>query len=98
MSPELKEKDRHVLFVIPYFGEHYPAKRLVCILVFHRPMLSGQYDIGLYTSPHIVAVRERIRINGSPISEEDFAKYFFEVWDMLDRNDEACGLLVTLFL
>lgn len=38
---------------------------------------------GLYTSPHLVAVRERIRINGIPISEEDFAKYFFEVWDKL---------------
>ncbi|KAI8446202.1 Mur ligase [Phakopsora pachyrhizi] len=37
--------------------------------------------IGLYTSPHLVAVRERIRIDGQPISEEMFAKYFWEVWD-----------------
>lgn len=43
--------------------------------------------IGLYTSPHLVAVRERIRINGKPIAEEDFARYFFEVWDRLERND-----------
>ncbi|KAL0949394.1 hypothetical protein HGRIS_009458 [Hohenbuehelia grisea] len=43
--------------------------------------------IGLYTSPHLVAVRERIRVNGVPISEEDFAKYFFEVWDRLEAND-----------
>ncbi|KAG6880366.1 hypothetical protein C0992_007777 [Termitomyces sp. T32_za158] len=28
--------------------------------------------IGLYTSPHLVAVRERIRINGTPISEDQF--------------------------
>lgn len=41
---------------------------------------------GLYTSPHMVAVRERIRINGAPLSEEDFAKFFFEVWDKLDAN------------
>ncbi|THH11485.1 hypothetical protein EW145_g640 [Phellinidium pouzarii] len=34
-----------------------------------------------------VAVRERIRINGTPISEEDFAKYFFQVWDRLEKND-----------
>ncbi|KAL5508207.1 MET7 [Sanghuangporus vaninii] len=46
-----------------------------------------QWKIGLYTSPHLVAVRERIRINGKPIAEEDFAKYFFEVWDRLEKND-----------
>ncbi|KAI0126397.1 tetrahydrofolylpolyglutamate synthase, partial [Xylariales sp. AK1849] len=34
--------------------------------------------IGLFTSPHLIAVRERIRINGVPITEEVFAKYFFE--------------------
>ncbi|KAG6911229.1 hypothetical protein DXG01_003096 [Tephrocybe rancida] len=42
--------------------------------------------IGLYTSPHLVAVRERIRVNGIPISEEQFATYFFEVWDRLSAN------------
>ncbi|CAI4212334.1 unnamed protein product [Parascedosporium putredinis] len=36
--------------------------------------------IGLYTSPHLVSVRERIRINSEPLSEELFARYFFEVW------------------
>ena len=46
-------------------------------------------DAGLYTSPHLVAVRERIRINGEPISEELFAKYFFEVWDKLEENTQV---------
>lgn len=41
---------------------------------------------GLYTSPHLVAVRERIRIDGVPLSEELFAKYFFEVWEKLESN------------
>ncbi|KAJ3842122.1 Mur ligase [Lentinula raphanica] len=45
------------------------------------------WKVGLYTSPHLVAVRERIRINGRPLSEEDFTKYFFEVWDRLQAND-----------
>jgi len=49
------------------------------------------WKIGLFTSPHLVAVRERIRINGLPISEEDFAKYFFEVWDRLDANSERAN-------
>ena len=47
--------------------------------------------IGLYTSPHLCAVRERIRINGEPISEELFAKYFFEVWERLEQ-DQKVGL------
>ena len=44
------------------------------------------HKIGLYTSPHLRNVRERIRINGEPISEEVFAKYFFEVWEKLDST------------
>jgi folylpolyglutamate synthase len=40
--------------------------------------------IGLYTSPHLRFVRERIQINNEPISEEQFAQYFFEVWDRLE--------------
>ncbi|KAJ7638982.1 Mur ligase [Roridomyces roridus] len=45
-----------------------------------------EWKTGLYTSPHLIAVRERIRINGKPLSEEDFTKYFFEVWDRIDAN------------
>ncbi|WFC99224.1 tetrahydrofolate synthase [Malassezia yamatoensis] len=44
--------------------------------------------IGLYTSPHMIAARERIRIDGVPLSEETFARYFWEVWDSLDSNCE----------
>lgn len=43
--------------------------------------------IGLYTSPHLKSVTERIRINGKPISEDKFAKYFFEVWDRLENTE-----------
>lgn len=47
--------------------------------------------VGLYTSPHLRYVRERIQINGTPISEEMFAKYFFEVWDRLEASAKARG-------
>lgn len=43
--------------------------------------------IGLFTSPHLKTVRERLRINGSPIDETKFAKYFFEVWDTLSTTE-----------
>ena len=40
--------------------------------------------IGMYTSPHLVTVRERIRIDGSLISESQFTNYFFELWDRFE--------------
>ncbi|PHH63329.1 hypothetical protein CDD81_6103 [Ophiocordyceps australis] len=48
---------------------------------------------GLFTSPHLVAVRERICINSKPLSEELFARYFFDVWDRLgpDKHQATDG-------
>lgn len=43
--------------------------------------------IGLYTSPDTRCIRERIQINDKWITEADFTKYFFEVWDRLDLHD-----------
>ncbi|GAP88765.1 putative folylpolyglutamate synthase [Rosellinia necatrix] len=51
-------------------------------------------QIGLFTSPHLIAVRERIRLNGTPLSEELFARYFFEVWDRLGEAEQREGPLV----
>ncbi|KAJ3079309.1 Folylpolyglutamate synthetase, partial [Quaeritorhiza haematococci] len=42
---------------------------------------------GLYTSPHLQEVRERIRIDGKPLSKEAFAEHFHEVWGRLERNE-----------
>ncbi|KAI0461435.1 hypothetical protein LJB42_001104 [Komagataella kurtzmanii] len=43
--------------------------------------------VGLYSSPHLKSVRERIRINGKPLTEDLFTKYFFEVWDRLENSE-----------
>lgn len=32
------------------------------------------YNVGMYTSPHLVDTRERIQVNGKMISEKDFAR------------------------
>jgi folylpolyglutamate synthase len=37
-------------------------------------------------------VRERIQINDSPLSEAQFAKYFFETWDRLEESAKSTGL------
>src|ERR1700675_4061954 len=39
---------------------------------------------GLYTSPHLVRINERIRLNGIPISDDDFAMFH----DVVDRTAE----------
>jgi dihydrofolate synthase / folylpolyglutamate synthase len=39
---------------------------------------------GLYTSPHLVRINERIRINGQPISDDEFAL----LHDVVDRTAE----------
>lgn len=41
---------------------------------------------GLYTSPHLVHVRERIRINGEPVDEKTFAEDFFHVYDIIKKE------------
>lgn len=42
--------------------------------------------VGLFTSPHLRFVRERIQINGEMLSEEAFTRYFFDVWDRLEKH------------
>ncbi len=40
---------------------------------------------GLYTSPHLVRINERIRINGTEIDDDDFARLHGEVDRVADR-------------
>ncbi|KNC81146.1 hypothetical protein SARC_06513 [Sphaeroforma arctica JP610] len=44
------------------------------------------YRTGLYTSPHLVEVRERVRIDGKPLSKQAFTDRFNECWTMLQAN------------
>lgn len=37
-------------------------------------MRESGYRVGLYTSPHLVSLRERIQVDGEPISEPEFAE------------------------
>lgn len=45
------------------------------------PDIAGR--VGTYTSPHLVSVRERICLDGAPISQSKFTTYFFELWNRL---------------
>ncbi len=47
---------------------------------------SAGYKVGLYTSPHLVDFRERMRINGEMISKSAVT-YFVERWLAMECND-----------
>lgn len=46
-----------------------------------------QYGLktGFYSSPHLLEVRERIRLNGRPLSRQQFAKYFWECYNLIEQ-------------
>lgn len=55
---------------------------------FTESILRRGYGLrtGLFTSPHLVYPNERIRINGVPLSDEKFVRYFWEVHDTLQAT------------
>ncbi|XP_071452246.1 folylpolyglutamate synthase, mitochondrial-like isoform X2 [Hetaerina americana] len=49
---------------------------------------STSIQTGLYTSPHLIEVRERIQLNGKPISYDLFTLYFWKVYNTLMEKRE----------
>ncbi|CAD5229437.1 unnamed protein product [Bursaphelenchus okinawaensis] len=49
---------------------------------------SQNFKTGFYSSPHLVHVRERIRINGVPLTESQFIYYFNQVYDTVKTASE----------
>jgi folylpolyglutamate synthase len=47
------------------------------------------YKTGFYSSPHLVSATERIRLDGRPISQQAFAKYFWKVYTALLAKRES---------
>ncbi|XP_030000112.1 folylpolyglutamate synthase, mitochondrial-like [Sphaeramia orbicularis] len=56
-----------------------------------RILRNSGFRTGFYSSPHLVHVRERICINGWPISRQLFTKYFWEAYEQLDDSKAAHG-------
>lgn len=47
--------------------------------------VSAKIKTGLYTSPHLISVRERIKIDGKEISEENFARQSTKVREISEK-------------
>src|SRR5207237_1342942 len=48
-------------------------------------MEANEYKTGLYTSPHLVDFRERIRINGEPIDSGYIESFLQKIWADVQR-------------
>ena len=55
-------------------------------------LLASGLKTGLYTSPHLVRINERIRVNGEEISDDDFARLHGEVDRVAGRLIEKAEL------
>jgi dihydrofolate synthase/folylpolyglutamate synthase len=55
-------------------------------------LTAAGYRTGLYTSPHLVRVNERIQIGGAQIPDEDFARLYFQVDETARHLVEAGDL------
>lgn len=85
-----QDEDVDKLSVIHVSGTK--GKGSTCALC-ERILYSHGYKTGLFTSPHLVEARERIRINGRPISQEMFSKYFWKVYNNLQMTKtEVCSI------
>jgi len=45
----------------------------------------------LYSSPHLVELTERFRVNGLPVSRQVFLNHFWSVWDRLKETRHEAG-------
>ncbi|RDW81881.1 hypothetical protein BP6252_02993 [Coleophoma cylindrospora] len=69
-----------------------------CFLKAHGERTGYPRKTGLYTGPHLVCLRERLRINFEPIDEELFATYFFDVWEKFLTSRLTPGYLQLMTL
>ena len=54
--------------------------------------------VGLYTSPHLKDFRERIKINGKPISKEKVVEFVKNNFDFFNKNKLSFFEMTVLYL
>ncbi|HCJ66055.1 MAG TPA: bifunctional folylpolyglutamate synthase/dihydrofolate synthase, partial [Elusimicrobia bacterium] len=67
------ERNLQIIHITGTNGKGSTASFIAKILEF------AGYRVGLYTSPHLVDIRERIQINSIPISKKDFVRLYSEL-------------------
>ena len=69
-------------------------------------LMEAGYEVGLYTSPHLFSFRERMRVNGGPIGEEEVVKLVDEMRPYIEQMAkegnkptyfEVCTMMAFLY-
>jgi len=76
--------DPHTVFPVIHIGGTN-GKGSAAALVAEALTCAG-WRVGLYTSPHLVSFRERIRVDGVPISEEAVAMWTGQMRPLLEER------------
>lgn len=72
------------------------GKGSVCAFLNTILLHSGK-SVGMFTSPHLVSINERIRINGEKVSEDEFVKAFQKVKETVDNLQKQGGMHPSFF-
>ena len=75
-------KDRTIVHVAGTNGKGSTCAYMNSVLT------EAGYKVGMFTSPHLVSVRERIRINHALISEQEFIHCFQKIQELVTRYNE----------
>lgn len=73
------EKDLKIIHVAGTNGKGSVCADLTSVLT------EAGYSVGTFVSPHLVDVKERLLLNGQPVSEEDFERSFRRVLDVAEE-------------
>ncbi len=63
---------------------------------FLESILSRRGSTGVFTSPHLVNIRERIKFNGVPISEKDFVEKFTTIKSCITKKRTTFEVLTSI--
>ena len=66
------------------------GKGSVCAFL-NTILLYSKKSVGLFTSPHLVKINERMKINNTDISDEEFTEIFEKVKNVVDALQEQGG-------
>lgn len=62
------------------------GKGSTCAML-ERVLRECGYKTGLFTSPHLLEVTERFRIDGAPVDRRVFSEHFWQMWRVLHAGD-----------
>lgn len=101
IDPKSQESDLDKLNVIHVAGTKGKGSTCAFVnsfLAAHWEGIEIPKQIGLYTSPHMRYIQERIQINSRPVSEDLFASAVLEVWDRLKNHSPEKPRFLQLLL